>query len=109
MGWHGAALRDRVQGRPSGGCKAELMPPPCWGRNAAGKDSRERRAGSVLEQVPFLQSCEDEDSDEDDELDSGQHKKQRVKVRRTLRGRQAPGLPRPSCSNFLSRLAPGTP
>ncbi|XP_055993049.1 striatin-4 isoform X1 [Sorex fumeus] len=49
-------------------------------RNAAGKDGRERRAGSVLEQVPFLQSCEDEDSDEDDELDSGQHKKQRVKL-----------------------------
>ena len=35
----------------------------------------------MLEQIPFLQSCEDEDSDEDDELDSVQHKKQRVKVR----------------------------
>lgn len=50
------------------------------GRNAAGKDGKERLAGSVLEQIPFLQNCEDEDSDEDDELDSVQHKKQRVKV-----------------------------
>lgn len=50
------------------------------GRNAAGKDGKERLGGSVLEQIPFLQSCEDEDSDEDDELDSVQHKKQRVKV-----------------------------
>ena len=51
------------------------------GRNAAGKDGKERLSGSVLEQIPFLQNCEDEDSDEDDELDSVQHKKQRVKVR----------------------------
>ncbi|XP_025770068.1 striatin-4 [Puma concolor] len=49
-------------------------------RNAAGKDGQERLSGSVLEQIPFLQSCEDEDSDEDDELDSVQHKKQRVKL-----------------------------
>uniref|UniRef100_A0ABI8AGG7 Striatin 4 n=2 Tax=Felinae TaxID=338152 RepID=A0ABI8AGG7_FELCA len=49
-------------------------------RNAAGKDGKERLSGSVLEQIPFLQSCEDEDSDEDDELDSVQHKKQRVKL-----------------------------
>ncbi|XP_070355195.1 striatin-4 isoform X3 [Equus asinus] len=49
-------------------------------RNAAGKDSKERLGGSVLEQIPFLQNCEDEDSDEDDELDSVQHKKQRVKL-----------------------------
>ncbi|XP_057567709.1 striatin-4 isoform X2 [Hippopotamus amphibius kiboko] len=48
-------------------------------RNAAGKDGKERLGGSVLEQIPFLQNCEDEDSDEDDELDSVQHKKQRVK------------------------------
>lgn len=34
----------------------------------------------MLEQIPFLQNCEDEDSDEDDELDSVQHKKQRVRV-----------------------------
>ncbi|XP_045387303.1 striatin-4 isoform X2 [Lemur catta] len=49
-------------------------------RNAAGKDGKERLGGSVLEQIPFLQNCEDEDSDEDDELDSMQHKKQRVKL-----------------------------
>uniref|UniRef100_A0A452VGU2 Striatin 4 n=1 Tax=Ursus maritimus TaxID=29073 RepID=A0A452VGU2_URSMA len=49
-------------------------------RNAAGKDGKERLSGSVLEQIPFLQNCEDEDSDEDDELDSVQHKKQRVKL-----------------------------
>lgn len=61
---------------------AGLMPPlaPVVGRNAAGKDGKERLGGSVLEQIPFLQNCEDEDSDEDDELDSVQHKKQRVKV-----------------------------
>lgn len=53
---------------------------PCLGRNAAGKDGKERLGGSVLEQIPFLQNCEDEDSDEDDELDSVQHKKQRVRV-----------------------------
>ncbi|ELK12794.1 Striatin-4 [Pteropus alecto] len=51
--------------------------PPC---RAAGKDGRERLGGSVLEQIPFLPNCEDEDSDEDDELDSVQHKKQRVKL-----------------------------
>lgn len=51
-----------------------------FGRNAAGKDGKERLGGSVLGQIPFLQNCEDEDSDEDDELDSVQHKKQRVKV-----------------------------
>ncbi|XP_036158741.1 striatin-4 isoform X3 [Myotis myotis] len=49
-------------------------------QNAAGKDGKERLGGSVLEQIPFLQNCEDEDSDEDDELDSVQHKKQRVKL-----------------------------
>ncbi|KAM9048127.1 striatin-4 isoform 1-T1 [Megaptera novaeangliae] len=49
-------------------------------RNAAGKDGKERLGGSVLGQIPFLQNCEDEDSDEDDELDSVQPKKQRVKL-----------------------------
>ena len=34
----------------------------------------------MLEQIPFLQHCEDDDSDEDDELDGAQHRKQRVKV-----------------------------
>lgn len=56
-------------------------------RNAAGKDGKERLGGSVLEQIPFLQNCEDEDSDEDDELDSVQHKKQRVKVSWQARAR----------------------
>lgn len=60
--------------------QGQLLTPILVGRNAAGKDGRERRAGSVLEQVPFLQNCEDEDSDDDDELDSGQHKKARGKV-----------------------------
>lgn len=73
---------------------AGLMPllPPVVGRNAAGKDGKERLGGSVLEQIPFLQNCEDEDSDEDDELDSMQHKKQRVKVRVCARGRAPPSV-----------------
>eukprot|EP00069_Balaena_mysticetus_P009900 bmy_06590T0 len=59
----------------------KFYPPFCPGvRNAAGKDGKERLGGSVLEQIPFLQNCEDEDSDEDDELDSVQPKKQRVKL-----------------------------
>ncbi|CAO2641178.1 Strn4 [Lemmus lemmus] len=49
-------------------------------RNAAGKDGKERLGGSGLEQIPFLQNCEDEDSDEDEELDSVQHKKQQVRL-----------------------------
>lgn len=61
---------------PSGRTNSALV----MNRNAAGKDGQERLGGSVLEQIPFLQNCEDEDSDEDDELDSMQHKKQRVKV-----------------------------
>lgn len=75
---------------------AGLMPPltPVVGRNAAGKDGRERLGGSVLEQIPFLPNCEDEDSDEDDELDSVQHKKQRVKVSAWPRGRAPPILQR---------------
>jgi striatin 1/3/4 len=47
-----------------------------------------------LEQIPFLQNCEDEDSDEDDELDSVQHKKQRVKV----------SLPSPTAACCLAQL-----
>lgn len=46
----------------------------------------------MLEQIPFLPNCEDEDSDEDDELDSVQHKKQRVKVSAWPRGRAPPFL-----------------
>ena len=49
-------------------------------RNAAGQDSKERLGGPVLEQIPFLQNCEDEDSGEDDELDSVQRKRPRVKL-----------------------------
>uniref|UniRef100_A0A493T5Y7 Striatin 4 n=1 Tax=Anas platyrhynchos platyrhynchos TaxID=8840 RepID=A0A493T5Y7_ANAPP len=52
----------------------------------AGKEAKERGGGSVLEQVPFLRPCEDEDSDEDEDADGPpaepprQHKKQRVKL-----------------------------
>lgn len=81
---------------------ARLMPPlpPVVGRNAAGKDGKERLGGSVLEQIPFLQNCEDEDSDEDDELDSVQHKKQRVKVhvRRRKRSSLLQGDPPALCT-----------
>ncbi|XP_072464178.1 striatin-4 isoform X2 [Notamacropus eugenii] len=49
-------------------------------RNAAGKEAVERLGSSVLEKIPFLQNCEDEDSDEEEELDSLQPKKQRVKL-----------------------------
>lgn len=69
--------------------------PPVVGRNAAGKDGRECLGGSVLEQIPFLQNCEDEDSDEDDGLDSVQHKKQRVKVSSWPQGRPLPAPPSP--------------
>ncbi|KAK2490065.1 hypothetical protein MC885_009343 [Smutsia gigantea] len=64
-------------------------------RNAAGKDGKERLGGSVLEQIPFLQNCEDEDSDEDDELDSVQHKKQRVKASSWAQGGLLPAPPSP--------------
>ncbi|XP_006108981.1 striatin-4-like [Myotis lucifugus] len=75
-------------------------------RNAAGKDGKERLSGSVLEQIPFLQNCEDEDSDEDDELDSVQHKKQRVKVRVGAKG-SAPPPPRGSpCFVYQEQGAP---
>lgn len=53
----------------------------------------------MLEQIPFLQNCEDEDSDEDDELDSVQHKKQRVKVSAGA----VPGHPPPRTSCFVSQ------
>uniref|UniRef100_A0A8B9VWJ8 Striatin 4 n=1 Tax=Anas zonorhyncha TaxID=75864 RepID=A0A8B9VWJ8_9AVES len=55
-------------------------------RQNAGKEAKERGGGSVLEQVPFLRPCEDEDSDEDEDADGPpaepprQHKKQRVKL-----------------------------
>lgn len=49
-------------------------------RNVAGRDGKERLGGSVLERIPFLQSWENEDSDEADELGSVQHKKQSMKL-----------------------------
>lgn len=81
----GSGSAPSLRALPAELCRpAGLTPPPLpypvLGRNAAGKDGRERLGGSVLEQIPFLQHCEDDDSDEDDELDGAQHRKQRVKV-----------------------------
>ncbi|CAB1348599.1 unnamed protein product [Coregonus sp. 'balchen'] len=64
-------------------------------RNAVGKDgSKERLGGSVLDKIPFLHGCEDDDEDDSDEEDDFQgmgtdcidgqrnkNKKPRVKVR----------------------------
>uniref|UniRef100_A0A8K9XCT4 Striatin 4 n=1 Tax=Oncorhynchus mykiss TaxID=8022 RepID=A0A8K9XCT4_ONCMY len=64
-------------------------------RNAAGKDgSKERLSGSVLDKIPFLHGCQDDDEDDSDEEDDFQgmgtdridgqrnkNKKPRVKVR----------------------------
>lgn len=88
-----SALATKPRCPPIGALSLGRTNPPaplCCGRNAAGRDGRERLGSSVLEQIPFLQSCEDEDSDEDDELDSVQHKKQRVKV--SVRRASAPPL-----------------
>lgn len=60
----------------------------------------------MLEQIPFLPNCEDEDSDEDDELDSVQHKKQRVKVSAWPRGRVPPI---PQGNPLLCAQQQGTP
>uniref|UniRef100_A0A8K9XY27 Striatin 4 n=1 Tax=Oncorhynchus mykiss TaxID=8022 RepID=A0A8K9XY27_ONCMY len=53
-------------------------------RNAAGKDgSKERLGGSVLDKIPFLHGCQDDDEDDSDEEDDFQgmgNKKLRVKV-----------------------------
>lgn len=55
------------------------------GRNA-GKEAKDRISSTVMEKIPFLQGCEEEDSDEEEDLESlpletqRQHKKQRVKV-----------------------------
>ncbi|CAB1347603.1 unnamed protein product [Coregonus sp. 'balchen'] len=61
-------------------------------RNAAGKDgSKERLGGSVLDKIPFLHGCEDDDEDDSDEEDDFQgtdcidgqrnkNKKPRVKI-----------------------------
>uniref|UniRef100_A0A8C4W5R9 Striatin 4 n=1 Tax=Gopherus evgoodei TaxID=1825980 RepID=A0A8C4W5R9_9SAUR len=52
----------------------------------AGKETKDRISSSVMEKIPFLQNCEDEDSDEEEDLEGlpletqRQHKKQRVKL-----------------------------
>ncbi|XP_053257854.1 striatin-4 [Podarcis raffonei] len=53
----------------------------------AGKEAKDRTGGSMMEKIPFLQGCEEEDdSDEEKDLESlpletqRQHKKQRVKL-----------------------------
>uniref|UniRef100_A0A8K9XMF8 Striatin 4 n=1 Tax=Oncorhynchus mykiss TaxID=8022 RepID=A0A8K9XMF8_ONCMY len=52
-------------------------------RNAAGKDgSKERLSGSVLDKIPFLHGCQDDD--EDDNGQRNKNKKPRVKVRSHL-------------------------
>uniref|UniRef100_A0A8C7LZW8 Striatin 4 n=1 Tax=Oncorhynchus kisutch TaxID=8019 RepID=A0A8C7LZW8_ONCKI len=60
-------------------------------RNAAGKDgSKERLGGSVLDKIPFLHGCQDDDEDDSDEEDDFQgmgNKKPRVKVRSRQQGK----------------------
>ncbi|XP_026549024.1 striatin-4-like [Notechis scutatus] len=52
----------------------------------AGKEVKERVSNPVMEKIPFLRGCEDDDSDEEEDLEGlsletqRQHKKQRVKV-----------------------------
>ncbi|XP_078517121.1 striatin-4 isoform X2 [Lissotriton helveticus] len=48
----------------------------------AGKETKDSLASSVLDKIPFLHNCEDEDSDEDDDLHSPrpQLKEHRVKI-----------------------------
>lgn len=62
-------------------------------RNAGKESSKERLGGSVLDKIPFLHGCEDDDEDDSDEEDDFQgmatdcidgprkNKKSRVKVR----------------------------
>lgn len=65
-------------------CGSEACPFPA-GRNA-GKEAKDRITSTVMEKIPFLQGCEEDDSDEEEDLESlplesqRQHKKQRVKV-----------------------------
>lgn len=61
-------------------------------RNAGKESSKERLGGSVLDKIPFLHGCEDDDEDDSDEEDDLQgmatdcidgprkNKKSRVKV-----------------------------
>ncbi|XP_053123794.1 striatin-4 [Hemicordylus capensis] len=52
----------------------------------AGKETKDRISSAVMEKIPFLHGCEEEDSDEEEDLESlpletqRQHKKQRVKL-----------------------------
>ncbi|XP_070620736.1 striatin-4 [Erythrolamprus reginae] len=52
----------------------------------AGKEVKERIVNPVLEKIPFLRGCEDDDSDEEEDMEGlsletqRQHKKQRVKL-----------------------------
>ncbi|KAF7242234.1 Striatin-4 [Varanus komodoensis] len=52
----------------------------------AGKEAKDRISSAVMEKIPFLQGCEEEDSDEEEDLEGlpletqRQHKKQRVKL-----------------------------
>ncbi|XP_062996101.1 striatin-4 isoform X2 [Elgaria multicarinata webbii] len=52
----------------------------------AGKEAKDRISSAVMEKIPFLQGCEEEDSDKEEDLESlpletqRQHKKQRVKL-----------------------------
>lgn len=64
----------------------------CICRNAGKESSKERLGGSVLDKIPFLHGCEDDDEDDSDEDDDFQgmatdcidgprkNKKSRVKV-----------------------------
>ncbi|XP_015279596.1 PREDICTED: striatin-4 [Gekko japonicus] len=51
----------------------------------AGKEAKDRLGNTVMEKIPFLQGCDEDDSDEEEDLESApletqrQHKKQRVK------------------------------
>lgn len=69
---------------------------PCMCRNAGKESSKERLGGSVLDKIPFLHGCEDDDEDDSDEEDDFQgmatdcidgprkNKKSRVKVRESF-------------------------
>ncbi|XP_077174583.1 striatin-4 [Paroedura picta] len=52
----------------------------------AGKEAKDRLGNTVMEKIPFLHGCEEDDSDEEEDLESvpletqRQHKKQRVKL-----------------------------
>lgn len=69
---------------------------PCICRNAGKESSKERLGGSVLDKIPFLHGCEEDDEDDSDEEDDFQgmatdcidgprkNKKSRVKVRSVI-------------------------